>query len=159
MSCVIALIEDNKGKEFLLFRFIIEENVNDNTGIAFYAVFDGHGGDFAADFAKDVLVKNIYNKMIEINRLLKRKIIQKLSEIPGTKDRSAGGNRNNNANRDPLPKRSEPLLVGPGSPSCRLGRNDCNKENQQPELLNFQNSSTSKRRESSWRTSRYSEAI
>jgi len=34
-------------------------------------VFDGHGGEFAADFAKDVLVKNIYNKIIEMSKLLK----------------------------------------------------------------------------------------
>lgn len=128
--------------------------MNDNTGIAFYAVFDGHGGDFAADFAKDVLVKNIYNKLIEINRLLKKKIIQKLSEMPAAKDRLAGG-IGNNVNRDPLPKRSEPLLVGPGSPSCRLGHSDSNKENQQPESLDLPNSSALKRRESSWRTSRY----
>lgn len=54
----------------LLFRFIIEENINNNTGISFFAVFDGHGGEFAADFAKDVLVKNIYNKIIEMSKLL-----------------------------------------------------------------------------------------
>uniref|UniRef100_A0A6P4ETC6 Probable protein phosphatase 2C 68 n=1 Tax=Drosophila rhopaloa TaxID=1041015 RepID=A0A6P4ETC6_DRORH len=52
-------------------RFIIEENINNNTGISFFAVFDGHGGEFAADFAKDVLVKNIYNKIIEMSKLLK----------------------------------------------------------------------------------------
>lgn len=52
-------------------RFIIEENINNNTDISFFAVFDGHGGEFAANFARDVLVKNIYNKIIEINKLLK----------------------------------------------------------------------------------------
>ncbi|KAL7741552.1 hypothetical protein ACLKA6_019327 [Drosophila palustris] len=52
-------------------RFIIEENINNNTSISFFAVFDGHGGEFAADFARDVLVKNIYNKIIEVNKLLK----------------------------------------------------------------------------------------
>lgn len=51
-------------------RFIIEENINNNTAISFFAVFDGHGGEFAADFARDVLVKNIYNKIIEVNKLL-----------------------------------------------------------------------------------------
>ncbi|KAI8125333.1 hypothetical protein FF38_14305 [Lucilia cuprina] len=51
-------------------RFIIEENINNNTGISFFAVFDGHGGEFAADFAKDILVKNIYNKVIETTKLL-----------------------------------------------------------------------------------------
>ncbi|EDV59260.1 protein phosphatase 1L [Drosophila erecta] len=52
-------------------RFIVEENINNNTGISFFAVFDGHGGEFAADFAKDVLVKNIYHKIIEMSKLLK----------------------------------------------------------------------------------------
>ncbi|TMW54845.1 hypothetical protein DOY81_000078 [Sarcophaga bullata] len=52
-------------------RFIIEENINNNTGISFFAVFDGHGGEFAADFAKDILVKNIYNKIIETTKLLR----------------------------------------------------------------------------------------
>ncbi|XP_073827457.1 uncharacterized protein isoform X3 [Musca autumnalis] len=51
-------------------RFILEENINNNTGISFFAVFDGHGGEFAADFAKDILVKNIYNKVIETTKLL-----------------------------------------------------------------------------------------
>ncbi|XP_030383470.1 protein phosphatase 1L isoform X2 [Scaptodrosophila lebanonensis] len=52
-------------------RYIIEENINNTTGISFFAVFDGHGGEFAADFAKDVLVRNIYNKVIEMAKLLK----------------------------------------------------------------------------------------
>ncbi|XP_068151021.1 protein phosphatase 1L [Drosophila tropicalis] len=52
-------------------RYIIEENINNSTGISFFAVFDGHGGEFAADFAKDILVKNIYNKIIESSKLLK----------------------------------------------------------------------------------------
>ena len=55
---------------FDIFSFIIEENINNNTGISFFAVFDGHGGEFAADFAKDILVKNIYNKVIETTKLL-----------------------------------------------------------------------------------------
>ncbi|XP_037816686.1 protein phosphatase 1L isoform X1 [Lucilia sericata] len=58
-------------------RFIIEENINNNTGISFFAVFDGHGGEFAADFAKDILVKNIYNKVIETTKLLS---VQKLEQ-------------------------------------------------------------------------------
>lgn len=58
-------------------RFIIEENINNNTGISFFAIFDGHGGEFAADFAKDILVKNIYNKVIETTKLLS---VQKLEQ-------------------------------------------------------------------------------
>ncbi|XP_018796697.1 PREDICTED: probable protein phosphatase CG10417 isoform X1 [Bactrocera latifrons] len=51
-------------------RYIIEENINNNTGISFFAIFDGHGGEFAVDFAKDILVKNIYNKIIATTKLL-----------------------------------------------------------------------------------------
>ncbi|XP_037957635.1 probable protein phosphatase CG10417 isoform X2 [Teleopsis dalmanni] len=51
-------------------RYIIEENINNNTDISFFAVFDGHGGEFAADYAKDILVKNIYKKVIEAAKLL-----------------------------------------------------------------------------------------
>lgn len=135
-------------------RFIVEENVNDNTGIAFYAVFDGHGGEFAADFAKDVLVKNIYNKLIETNRLVNRNIKRKSAETPSSNERVNGRSGNNNIIRDPLPKRTEPLLVGPGSPGCRLGRSDSNKENYEPET---EQSKTAllKRRENSLKENRY----
>ncbi|XP_067624509.1 protein phosphatase 1L isoform X2 [Eurosta solidaginis] len=51
-------------------RYIIEENINNNTGISFFAIFDGHGGEFAVDFAKDILVKNIYKKIIATTKLL-----------------------------------------------------------------------------------------
>ncbi|KAL5280861.1 PPM1L family protein [Megaselia abdita] len=51
-------------------RFIIEENVNNNTGISLFAVFDGHGGEFAADFARDILIKNIFLKIQEIKLVL-----------------------------------------------------------------------------------------
>lgn len=52
-----------------IFRFIIEENLND-TGISFFAVFDGHGGEFAADYAKDFLVPNIQKKITETVNIL-----------------------------------------------------------------------------------------
>ncbi|XP_055386661.1 protein phosphatase 1L isoform X2 [Condylostylus longicornis] len=50
-------------------RFTLEEDIN-NTGISFFAIFDGHGGEFAADFAKDILVKNLFNKITESCKLL-----------------------------------------------------------------------------------------
>ncbi|CAD7079940.1 unnamed protein product [Hermetia illucens] len=52
-------------------RFVLDENISNNTGIAFFAIFDGHGGEFAADFAKDMLVPSLYNKIIETTNLLK----------------------------------------------------------------------------------------
>ena len=48
---------------------MIEENVNSSTGISMFAVFDGHGGEFAAVFCKDILVQNLYNKIIETKQI------------------------------------------------------------------------------------------
>ncbi|XP_055550321.1 protein phosphatase 1L isoform X2 [Wyeomyia smithii] len=45
-------------------RFVIDENLN-NTGISLYAIFDGHGGEFAAEYAKAVLVKNLNLKLTQ----------------------------------------------------------------------------------------------
>lgn len=56
-----------------LFRFIVEENINGSTNISMFAVFDGHGGEFAADFARDILVPNLFNKIIESAQIAKTK--------------------------------------------------------------------------------------
>lgn len=53
-------------------RFVINTNIN-NTGVSLLAVFDGHGGEFAANYAKDKLVKNLLNKVIEIKDVLSGK--------------------------------------------------------------------------------------
>ncbi|KAJ8964784.1 hypothetical protein NQ317_010020 [Molorchus minor] len=50
-------------------RFVIHDNIN-NTGVALFAVFDGHGGDFAANFAKDKLAHNLFNRVIEIKGMI-----------------------------------------------------------------------------------------
>ncbi|XP_013200683.1 protein phosphatase 1L [Amyelois transitella] len=47
-------------------RFIINEDIN-STGISLFAIFDGHGGEFAANYAKDHLIQNLFNKIIELN--------------------------------------------------------------------------------------------
>lgn len=46
-------------------RFVINDNIN-NTGVRLFAVFDGHGGEFAANYARDKLVSNLYKKIIDI---------------------------------------------------------------------------------------------
>ncbi|XP_058121567.1 protein phosphatase 1L [Anopheles ziemanni] len=43
-------------------RYVISENIN-NCGISLFAIFDGHGGEYAAEYAKTVLVKNINQKL------------------------------------------------------------------------------------------------
>jgi len=52
---------------------VIEENINGSTGISMFAVFDGHGGEMAAVYAKEVLVQNLYNKIIESSQIIKSK--------------------------------------------------------------------------------------
>uniref|UniRef100_A0A182QRH9 PPM-type phosphatase domain-containing protein n=1 Tax=Anopheles farauti TaxID=69004 RepID=A0A182QRH9_9DIPT len=45
-------------------RFVISENIN-SSGISLFAIFDGHGGEYAAEYAKNVLVKNINQKLMQ----------------------------------------------------------------------------------------------
>ncbi|XP_076658489.1 protein phosphatase 1L isoform X3 [Halictus rubicundus] len=50
-------------------RFVINEDMN-NTGVSLFAVFDGHGGEFAANYAYDHLISNINKKVIELKDML-----------------------------------------------------------------------------------------
>ncbi|EDW13199.1 protein phosphatase 1L [Drosophila mojavensis] len=89
-------------------RFIIEENINNNTGISFFAVFDGHGGEFAANFARDVLVKNIYNKIIDINQILKSESSSEYSgydKSPYLARKQSRKDVTNKENADPVARR------------------------------------------------------
>lgn len=54
-------------------RFVINENIN-NTGVRLLAIFDGHGGDFAANYAKDNLVENLYKKIVTIKDIVSGKV-------------------------------------------------------------------------------------
>ncbi|XP_062547130.1 protein phosphatase 1L isoform X2 [Armigeres subalbatus] len=49
-------------------RFVIDENIND-TGISLFAIFDGHGGEYAADYAKTVLVRNLNLKLTQSSHI------------------------------------------------------------------------------------------
>lgn len=55
-------------------RFIINENIN-NTGISLFAIFDGHGGEFAANYARDHLIQNLHNKIVELNAFKDGKLV------------------------------------------------------------------------------------
>lgn len=50
-------------------RFVISHNIN-NTGVSIYAIFDGHGGEFAASYAAEHLVPNLGSKITKLKRLL-----------------------------------------------------------------------------------------
>ncbi|CAG5056630.1 unnamed protein product [Parnassius apollo] len=60
-------------------KFIINENIN-NSGISLFAIFDGHGGEFAANYAKDHLIQNLYNKVVELNAFKDGKVINPPSQ-------------------------------------------------------------------------------
>lgn len=60
-------------------RFVINDNIN-NTGVALFAVFDGHGGEFAANYAKEKLVQNLYNKVVEIKDLIAGKPVKEIKK-------------------------------------------------------------------------------
>ncbi|KAL4715127.1 hypothetical protein ACJJTC_012174 [Scirpophaga incertulas] len=75
-------------------RFIINENIN-NTGISLFAIFDGHGGEFAANYAKDHLIQNLFNKIIELNAYRDGKIISTPpKESPEEKSKELGNSVN-----------------------------------------------------------------
>lgn len=67
-------------------RFVINENIN-NTGVGLFAVFDGHGGEFAANYAKDNLVKNLFNRVAEIKDLISGKAVVCEEEPPQTQEK------------------------------------------------------------------------
>lgn len=62
-------------------RFVIDENIND-TGISLFAIFDGHGGEYAADFAKSVLVKNLNFKLTQSSHIASGKVATKAVPAP-----------------------------------------------------------------------------
>lgn len=59
------------------YRFVISENIN-SSGISLFAIFDGHGGEYAAEYAKTVLIKNIHQKLMQSSAIADGK------ELPGS---------------------------------------------------------------------------
>lgn len=69
-------------------RFVIDENIN-HTGISLFAIFDGHGGEYAADYAKTVLVRNLNQKFTQSSNIATAKNVPSsaaLSDLKDTKD-------------------------------------------------------------------------
>ncbi|XP_076668142.1 protein phosphatase 1L isoform X2 [Andrena cerasifolii] len=50
-------------------RFVVHEDMND-TGVSLFAVFDGHGGEFAANYAYDNLIPNINKRVVELKDMI-----------------------------------------------------------------------------------------
>ncbi|XP_012262651.2 protein phosphatase 1L-like isoform X2 [Athalia rosae] len=80
-------------------RFVINNDIN-STGVSLFAVFDGHGGEFAANYARDKLIPNINNKVIELKDMIagkpskskveKTDLIDKEKSKTGEKDKNEG---------------------------------------------------------------------
>lgn len=83
-------------------RFVVDENINNSTGISMFAVFDGHGGEFAADYAKDILVQNLYNKITESAVIAKSKKSPTNGEETEENDLNCGDSRKA-VNEEPPP--------------------------------------------------------
>ncbi|XP_063376063.1 protein phosphatase 1L [Cydia fagiglandana] len=79
-------------------RFIINENIN-NTGISLFAIFDGHGGEFAANYAKDHLIQNLYNKIVELDAFKEGKIISTSTKDNAEEDKPQGPESNTSVER------------------------------------------------------------
>lgn len=50
-------------------RFVVNEDIN-GTGVSLFAVFDGHGGEFAANYAREHLINNLNKKVVELKKLI-----------------------------------------------------------------------------------------
>ncbi|XP_012285060.1 protein phosphatase 1L isoform X2 [Orussus abietinus] len=72
-------------------RFVINSDIED-TGVSLFAVFDGHGGEFAANYARDKLVPSINQKVIELKDILAGKLPRSAQERNETLD---GNNKTN----------------------------------------------------------------
>uniref|UniRef100_A0A6B2EEQ8 Protein phosphatase type 2c n=1 Tax=Phlebotomus kandelakii TaxID=1109342 RepID=A0A6B2EEQ8_9DIPT len=75
-------------------RFIVEENVSD-TGIALFAIFDGHAGDYAADYAKDVLMKSVSRKIVDAHGIMHGKAVETPEKKIEKKPEEADENKEN----------------------------------------------------------------
>ncbi|XP_034196054.1 protein phosphatase 1L [Osmia lignaria lignaria] len=110
-------------------RFVVNEDMN-NTGVSLFAVFDGHGGEFAANYARDKLIPNINRKVIELKDL----IAGKAPRVPEDTDKIEEPEQKEEKNDTGIPERKKSFRK---TVSTSL-TDDCMKKNvgvTDPELL------------------------
>lgn len=73
-------------------RFVINDNIN-NTGVALFAVFDGHGGEFAANYAKEKLVESLFKKVIAIKNMIAGKPTEEVKDPCEAEEKKENENR------------------------------------------------------------------
>lgn len=68
--CVAAVVAYQGRQPYMEDRFSVITNIN-NSEISLYAIFDGHAGGFAADYASEVIMPSISGKISDILDLIK----------------------------------------------------------------------------------------
>ncbi|GAB0097308.1 protein phosphatase 1L [Sergentomyia squamirostris] len=119
-------------------RFILEENVNKDTGIAVFAIFDGHAGDFAADYAKDILMKSVSNKIIDAHNMIHGKVVEK---VPEKKNKPEEGDESNKENiavdKNSLTQRRSSFRKSSSFTEDCLQKGNCNQPANEPDIYNL----------------------
>ncbi|OXU30116.1 hypothetical protein TSAR_003792 [Trichomalopsis sarcophagae] len=54
-------------------RFVVNNDIN-NTGVSLFAIFDGHGGEFAANYARDKLIPSISEQVVKLKDIITGKV-------------------------------------------------------------------------------------
>ncbi|KAJ8670286.1 hypothetical protein QAD02_001545 [Eretmocerus hayati] len=111
-------------------RFVVNTNI-ENTGVSLFAVFDGHGGEFAANYARDKLIPSISAQIVALKNILsgKSEILPVTDQDQATVDKE---NDNSDAN---LVKRKKSIVKSVSTANT----DDCvdrNKGVTDPELIN-----------------------
>lgn len=70
--CVAAVVSYQGRQSYMEDRFSIATNIN-GSEISVYSIFDGHAGEFAADFGREVIVPSITEKIAGLVELIKLK--------------------------------------------------------------------------------------
>lgn len=70
--CVAAVVSYQGRQPYMEDRFSVITNIN-GSEISLYAIFDGHAGAFAADYASEVIMPSISGKISDIIDLIKEK--------------------------------------------------------------------------------------
>ena len=70
--CVVGVNSYQGRQPYMEDRFSVITNIN-GSEISLYSIFDGHAGEFAADYASEIIMPSISGKITEILELIKIK--------------------------------------------------------------------------------------
>lgn len=98
--CVVGLNSYQGRQAYMEDRYSVITNIN-GSEISLYSIFDGHAGSFAADYASEIIMPGISEKITEILELIKAKGQKIVSEI---KPRDENENSNKSEEEEELPE-------------------------------------------------------